>query len=433
MEWHQVLLLNVSLVVLLFCMGMPVSIAFFCVNIVSLWMLMGPDGLILLTNSIFVSTTNFSLATIPLFLLLGEILFESRAVDIIFDAADKCVGKVRARLLVVTILVSTVFGALSGAAMGVAAMLGATILPEMINRGYSKKLSLGAICAGASLAPVIPPSVLCIVVGTLANVSIASLLISGVVPGLVLSGLFVAYILIRVKLNPTMAPDYEVSGVPLKEKIKALVLALPFGLIIFLILGLIMLGIATPTESAATGVVGALFLAALYKRLTFRAIRKSVFVTMRISGMILLIMAASSAFSQILAISGAARGVLNVVTHLDISPALMLIVMNAIPFVLCCFMDQISLMMILIPIYMPIVELMHFDQIWFWLLMLINITIGGITPPFGYVLFTLKGASDNVTISEIFVGIIPFVALFVLGMVLVAIYPPLATWLPSKF
>jgi tripartite ATP-independent transporter DctM subunit len=280
---------------------------------------------------------------------------------------------------------------------------------------------------------VIPPSVLCIVVGTLANVSIASLLISGVVPGLVLSGLFVAYILIRVKLNPTMAPDYEVSGVPLKEKIKALVLALPFGLIIFLILGLIMLGIATPTESAATGVVGALFLAALYKRLTFRAIRKSVFVTMRISGMILLIMAASSAFSQILAISGAARGVLNVVTHLDISPALMLIVMNAIPFVLCCFMDQISLMMILIPIYMPIVELMHFDQIWFWLLMLINITIGGITPPFGYVLFTLKGASDNVTISEIFVGIIPFVALFVLGMVLVAIYPPLATWLPSKF
>jgi tripartite ATP-independent transporter DctM subunit len=433
MEWYHFLILNLTVLLILFCMGIPIAIAFFSLSIMSLWVLMGPRGFLLLTNSMYQSTTNFSLAAIPLFVLLGEILFESRAVEIVFDAVDKCIGTVRARLLVVTIIISTIFGALSGAAMGVAAMLGATILPEMIRRGYDSKLSAGAICAGASIAPIIPPSILCIVVGTLANVSIAKLLISGVIPGLMLSSLFTGYIFYRVKMTPSMAPQYDASEVTNTEKIKALLISLPFGIIIFLIMGLIMLGIATPTESAATGVIGALIVAAIYGRLNFETIRKSIFVSMRISGMILLIMAASKAFSQIFAMSGTSSAIVGLVNQISVHPMLMLFIMNAIPFVLCCFMDQVSLMMILIPIYLPIVNALHFDPIWFWLIMLINITIGGITPPFGYVLFTLKGAAgDEINIEEIFTGIIPFVILFVLGMILVAIFPPLATWLPSK-
>jgi len=433
MEWNLLLTINITLLLTLFFIGMPVAIAFFCVNIFSLWILMGPGSLLLIINSIYESTTNFSLATIPLYILLGEILFESGAVIIIFNAVDKCIGKVRARLFLVTLLVSTIFAALSGAAIGVAAMLGATILPEMNRRGYDNKLIAGSICSGASLAPIIPPSILCVVVGTLANVSIAKLLTSGIIPGLIISLFCISYIIFKVKLNPKLAPDYNVPKVSFKEKLISLILTLPFVIVVFLVLGLILLGIATPTESAATGVVGALLISILYNKKIIIPIKKSIFTTMKISGMILLIMAGSKAFSQIFAISGASSGILKIVNNLALPPVFMLIFMNAIPLILCCFMDQISLMMILIPIYLPIVELLHFDPIWFWLLILINMTIGGISPPFGYVLFSLKGsAGDRITIREVYLGVIPFIIFFILGMLLVAICPTIATWLPGK-
>ena len=432
MEWYSFLGFSLTILVVLFCMGMPIAIAFFAVNIISLLVLMGPASLLLLTTSMLASTSSFSLAAIPLFILLGDILHQSKAVEIMFDAVDKWVGGVRARLHIVTVIVATIFGALSGAAIGTVATMGTTIFPEMNRRGYDKMLSAGAICAGASLAPIIPPSILAIVVATLANVSVAKLLISGIIPGVILAGIFVIYILIRVRLTPALAPTYDVSKIDFLQKVWALLRFLPFSAIIFLVLGLIMLGIATPTESAATGVIGALLVAALYRRLTFTAIKNSVFSTMKISGMILIIMASAQAFSQVIALSGAAKGLIELINYISVPQMVMFAIMNIIVLFLCCFMDQVSLMMILIPIYIPIIQLFGFDPIWFWLIILINITVGGISPPFGYVLFSFKGTTTELTLQETYRAIIPFVLLFVIGMLLVTLFPPLATWLPSK-
>jgi len=431
-EWYSFLGFSLTILVVLFCMGMPIAIAFFAVNIISLLVLMGPASLLLLTTSMLASTSSFSLAAIPLFILLGDILHQSKAVEIMFDAVDKWVGGVRARLHIVTVIVATIFGALSGAAIGTVATMGTTIFPEMNRRGYDKMLSAGAICAGASLAPIIPPSILAIVVATLANVSVAKLLISGIIPGVILAGIFVIYILIRVRLTPALAPTYDVSKIDFLQKVWALLRFLPFSAIIFLVLGLIMLGIATPTESAATGVIGALLVAALYRRLTFTAIKNSVFSTMKISGMILIIMASAQAFSQVIALSGAAKGLIELINYISVPQMVMFAIMNIIVLFLCCFMDQVSLMMILIPIYIPIIQLFGFDPIWFWLIILINITVGGISPPFGYVLFSFKGTTTELTLQETYRAIIPFVLLFVIGMLLVTLFPPLATWLPSK-
>jgi tripartite ATP-independent transporter DctM subunit len=432
MEWYHFLGINLTILVFLFCIGMPIAIAFFALNIVSLLIIVGPKGLPLISNSIIESVGSFSLAALPLFIMMGNVLYESDAVGIMFDAVDKWIGNVRARLHLVAMIVATIFSAIGGAAMGTVAMMGASILPEMNRRGYNKELSAGAICAGASLSPIIPPSTLAIVVAMLANVSIAKLLIAGVIPGLILAGLITAYILIRVHFNTKLAPSYDMKSIPLSEKLWALLRFFPFSLIIFLVVGLILLGVATPTESAATGVLGALIVSALFRRLTVKTIVNSALSTMRISGMVLIIMASAQAFSQVMALSGAAQGVVNLVNNISVPPMVLFAIMNLITLFLCCFMDQISLMMIFVPIYVPIITTLHFDPIWFWLVILINITLGGITPPFGYVLFTLKGTTKDLSLQEIYRSILPFVLLYIFAMLLVAIFPPLATWLPSK-
>jgi tripartite ATP-independent transporter DctM subunit len=432
MEWYYILGINLAIICLLFCMGMPIAMAFCSVNIVCLLLLIGPHGVLLFINSIFESVSSFSLAALPLFILMGNIMYESDAIGIMFDVVDKWIGKVRARLHVISVIVATIFSAIGGAAMGTVAMMGSSILPEMVRRGYDKKLAAGAICAGASLDPIIPPSNLAIVVAMLANVSVAKLLISGFMPGFLIAGLILIYVLIRVKLNPNLAPAYDFTEVPLSVKLRSLVRLAPFSIVIFLVIGLIMLGIATPTEAAATGVVGSLFIAIIFRRFSFRMVKNSIFATMRVSGMVLVIMASAAAFSQVMALSGAAKGIVEMINNLHVPRIGMYAIMELIPLVLCCFMDQISLMMILVPIYLPIVNAYHFDPVWFWCTILINITLGGITPPFGYVLFTLKGTTKELTLEEIYRAVLPFLFLYILAIAIVTLFPAIITWLPSK-
>lgn len=432
MEWYTLFLINIGILVLLFSVGMPIAISFFCINIVFLILLMGPGGLMLFINSMFESVTSFSLAALPMFILMGNILDESNAVGIMFDAVDKWIGRVRARLHVIALIVATVFSAIGGSNIGTTAMLGASILPEMNRRGYDKKLSAGTIMAGASLDPIIPPSNMAIILAMLAKVSTAKLLISGVLPGLVISGILIIYVLIRVKLNPSLAPPYDVGKTPLRAKVMALVKMLPFTVVMFLVIGLILVGVATPTEGAAAGVLGSLFIAALFKRLNWQTLKNSMSATMKVSGMVLIIMGSAAAFSQVMALSGATRGIVSFLAHVSVPRYGMLAIMEIIPLILLCFMDQISLLMILVPIYIPIVNALHFDPIWFWCTILINITIGALTPPFGYVLFTLKGTTKEMSLEEIYQAAIPFVFLLIFGMFLVILFPWIATWLPSR-
>lgn len=427
------ILTGVVLLLALMSTGMPVFVAFTLINLVAVTVLIGPAGYGMFVNSLYETTTTGSLVTIPLFILMGEILFRSDAVDILFNSIDKLVGRVRGRQYVLTILLAAIFSTLSGAAMGVAAMLGRSLLPTMVARGYDPKLSAGNIIAGASLAPLIPPSVLTIIIATLAGVSVSGLLVAGILPGVILSVIFIGYTFLRVWLNPALAPaepDHRPPQTGYSILISVLQL-LPFSIIILMVMGLILLGIATPTEAGAMGVLGSLFTAAIYRKLTFRMIAQALAASALVSAMILMIMASSKLFSQLLAFTGGASALTQLVVGLDFQPWLMLLILMLLPFIFCMFIDQIALMLIVIPIYLPLIEHLQFDPIWFWLLFLINITVGGMTPPFGYTLFALRGAWTEGSLATVFSAAWPFVLLFALGMLIFAVFPGLVTFLPS--
>jgi len=426
-------LVGAGLLLLFMLLGMPVFVAFMLVNLIAVFVLLGPPGFGMLASSFYETTTSGSLVTIPLFILMGEILFRSNAVDVLFRSMDELVGHIRGRQYVLSIALATIFSTLSGAAMGVAAMLGRSLLPGMIARGYDPKLSAGNILAGASLAPLVPPSVLVIIIGTLAGVSIAGLLVAGILPGLMFACLFLLYTFIRVRLNPKLAPESETTDreVTASDKVMAVVRMLPFSIVIISVMGFILMGIATPNEAGAMGVIGALIAAAIYRRLNYRMVIESVGSAAMISAMILIIMASSKLFSQLLAFTGGASALTEWVAAMEYAPWIMLIILMALPFVLCMFIDQIALMLIIIPIYKPIIEILGFDPLWFWLLFLVNITVGGMTPPFGYTLFALKSAWTEGSLMQVYGAAWPFVLLFLFGMVLLAIFPVLATYLPS--
>lgn len=434
-EGIPAVLLGMGLLLALLATGMPVFVGFMIVNLAAVAIVVGPTGFGMFANSLFQTTSTGSLITVPLFILMGEILFRSGAVDVLFRSIDTLVGRVRGRQYLLSVTLATVFSTLSGAAMGVAAMLGRTLLPGMIMRGYDAKLSAGNMLAGASLAPLIPPSVLVIIVGTLASVSIAGLLVAGILPGLIFAAIFIAYTFIRVYLNPNLVPASEQAGVGAgasgKEKLVALAMLTPFSLIIVSVMGLILLGVATPTEAGAMGVIGALATAAIYRKLQLRMVISALSAAAKISAMILVIMASSKLFSQMLAYTGGATALTEMVAGLNLPPMAMLFVLMAFPFILCMFIDQIALMMIIVPIYTPLLNVLGFDPLWFWTLFLVNITVGGMTPPFGYTLFALKSAWTEGSMAEVFGAAWPFVGLFVFGMVLMALFPAIATFLPS--
>lgn len=431
MTWYILLIIVLTLLMSLFAAGTPVFLSFLALNVAGLLYLSGVPALNLIVNSMYSTGTSFSLAAIPMFILLGEILFRTGSVGVLFNAVDRIIGNFRARLFGVVISLSTIFGALSGSSMAVAAMMGGSMLPEMRKRGYHRGLSLGSIVAGAALAPIIPPSILAILVGMLAGVSISQILIAGVIPGLILALAFLIYLVIRARLNPDAAPLSEDTLHSGGSAVRDLLLALPFLGIIVLVLGLILGGVATPTESAGAGVIAAIVITLLMRRLNWERLRIALASTTRISGMILIIMVCSVAFSQLLSFSGASHQLVAWVTALDLNPWVMFIALMALAFVLCMFIDQIALMLLLIPLYLPLTAVLGFDPLWFWTMFLINISIGNITPPFGYTLFALKGTAPDIPMGEIYRSVWPFVGIFIAGMVLFALVPQFILYLPS--
>lgn len=433
MDWMIVLSIGIALLFVLFFLGVPIFIAFLIVNITGTLYAFGPAGFGLFVNSIYNTATFTELATIPLFVLIGEILFRSGSMNVLLNSLDCLIGKVRGRQYVLCIALSGVLGALCGSAAAVAAMLGRSMLPNMLNRGCDTKLSLGTILGGASLAPVIPPSILAIIIGTLANVSIADLLVAGILPGLMLSLLFVCYVGARLWLDPSLAPEEDAgpNHVTWRDRGMAILRMAPCSLVFVLLMGLIMLGMATPSEAAATGAVGALLAAALYKGLSWNVITESLRSAATVSAMILLIMAASVMFSQLLAFTGTAGDLTRFVTGLTSNTVLTLFIMLFIPFILFMFLDEVAVLLILVPIYQPIIVHYDFDPVWFWMLMLINSTLGAMTPPVGYMLFALKGAAPEISTGTIFRAAWPFVGMIVFGLAIMALFPQIITVVPQ--
>jgi len=434
MEWWAVLSVGLAVLLAVFLTGAPLFVGFLLINLCGIYLLAGGRGFVMVSDSIFDTAKISQLTAIPLFILMGEILTRSGSVAMLFSSMDGLIGKVRGRQYVLTILVSVIFGALCGAAMAVAAMMARSLYPTMMARKYDSKLSIGAILAGASLAPIIPPSVLVVIVATLADISVAKLLIAGILPGLVAAALFLVYIAVRVRLNPALSPDAETGAARpgLVGKLIAVAQMLPFTIIIFCVMGFILLGIATPSESAATGVVGSLVVAAIYRRLSWRMVWEALDATASMTAMILAIVVSSILFGQLLAFTGATRELIAFATGLSHASFIVMLVMLVVVFAMCMFIDQTALMLILVPIYVPLVTHLGLDPIWFWLLVLVNLTVGGITPPFGYAMFAFKAGAPGVGLPEIFSAVLPFVLLFIVLMALIVAFPPLATYLPGR-
>ena len=406
MEWYWALTLALGVLLTLMAFGLPVFAAFLVANVGGTLLVMGPRGFGLFSNSIYETVTSETFVTIPLFVLMGEILFRSGSVEVLSNALDKLIGQVRGRLYYLVIALSTVFGALSGSAVAVAAMLGRSLLPQMTAKGYDRGLSNFTILGGASLAPIIPPSLLVIVIGSLVNnVSIAGLLVAGLVPGVVLATMMGAYIAVRMRMRPDLAPPTEAptdASTGQGGKLRALVSCLPFGIVIFFVMGLIILGVATPSEAAASGVLGAVITAVIYRRFSFALIWESLQSSVGISAMIMLIVASSKLFGQLLSFVGATAGLIQFVGDLSIEPWMMLVVLMLVPLLLCMFIDKFAFLLLAIPLYEAIIRTCEFDPMWFWALFLINLIIGSITPPFGYTIFALKGASAESTLKDIY-------------------------------
>jgi tripartite ATP-independent transporter DctM subunit len=340
MSWWLILSADIALILALLLLGVPIFVAFLLLNVTGMLLLLGPGGFGMITNSIYTTSTLGALAAVPLFILMGELLFRSGAMEVLFDSLDRVIGKIRGRQYVLCIVLSAMIGALSGAAMAVAGLLGRSLFPTMRKRGYDLHMSAGTILGGASLDPIIPPSVLAIIIATLAEVSTGKMLIAGVIPGLLLSGMFIVYVQVRVYLNPALAPDVaaEIRDPATRgSALMAFVRMLPAGFIFFLVMGLILLGVATPTEAAATGVFGALVLAWFYRGLTWKMLTEALYSGVTVAALLLLIMSCATMFSQLLAFTGATQELGEFVVNLKFPGAVMLLIMMGVPFVLFMF------------------------------------------------------------------------------------------------
>ena len=413
---------------------MPVAFCFMLINVAGVYLLFGGvAGLEQLILSIYSSLATFILEPIPLFILMGEVMFHSGLGANVVNTLDKWMGRVPGRLALISVAAGTILATLTGVSIASTALLGSLLIPEMEKRGYKKDMTMGPIMGSGGLAIMIPPSALAVFLGAIGEISIGKLLIAIIVPGLLMASLYAAYILIRCSLQPSIAPTYEVPPTPLSEKLAATVRhVFPIGFIIFLVIGVIILGIATPSEGAATGTLGVFIMAFLQKRLNWEVVKKSTYGTLMTTGMIFLIIAFAKAFSQILSFTGATQGMSQFAIGLPVSPLLIFIGMQVIILILGCFINVDAIILLTIPIFMPIVSALNFDRVWFGTIALINLEMALITPPFGLCLFVMKGvAPPGTTMTDVYKAAIPFIVLQILAMAIIMFFPPIALWLPG--
>jgi tripartite ATP-independent transporter DctM subunit len=434
MEWQAMLLTIFAGLVGLMATGMPIALCFMLINLVGMYIFFGGTaGLEQLILSIFSSLATFELLPVPMFILMGEVMFHSGIALIVLDILDKWLGRLPGRLGLLAVAAGVLLASLTGSSIASTGILGSVLVPDMEKRGYKKPMSLGPIMGAGGLAIMIPPSAMAVLLGTIGEISVGKILISIIVPGLLMAFLYALYIILRCALQPFLAPVYELTSTPLSKKVADTVrYVLPLGIVIFLVIGVILLGIATPSEAAATGTAGIFLVIAAYGLLKWEVVKKSVYGTLRVTGMIYLIVAGAAAFGQILSYSGASQGLAEFATHLPLPPILIVVLMHVIVLIMGCFMSVIAIMMVTLPIFVPLVVTLGFDPVWFAAVYLINVEMAALTPPFGLNLYVMKGvAPPGTTMGEIIGAAMPFLVCNFVAMGLIIAFPPLALWLPQ--
>jgi tripartite ATP-independent transporter DctM subunit len=431
MEWYWVIALITGGLLTFMMLGLPVAFSFLLVTLIGAYLLFGGmSGVEQLVVNIVDSLSTFTLVPVALFMIMGEAMFQSRIAVDLMDTIDKWFGKLRGRLAFMAVGGGVLFSTLTGNSMGSNALLGSSLVPEMEKRGYKKPMSLGPILGSAGLAIMIPPSSLAVVLGVVAELSIGKILIAIILPGLLMAVLYTAYILIRCTIEPDVAPSFDVEPVPLSEKLSATAVNIvPLGVIIFSVVGVIFMGIATPSEAAATGAVATLLLAAAKRRLTWEAFSKSMFGSANISVMLLMIVSGAVAFTQILAFTGATEGMVQTIVNLPISSGSVVLVMITTVVFLGMFMGPIPIMLVTLPIFVPVVIQFGYDPSWFAAMYLVAIETGSTSPPLGGALLVMKAvAPKGTTMNDIYKAATPFIICDVLAIVILYLFPQLVTW-----
>ena len=434
MTWWVTLLVLGGLLAALFAVGLPVALAFLGVNIVGAWIFLGGEGgLEQFVRNAAMSVNSFALAPIPLFVLMGELLFHCGLAYRAIEAIEKLLIRLPARLACVSVVGGTAFAALSGSSIANTALLGGTLSQEMMKRGYSTTLSFGPVMAVGGIAVLIPPSTLAVMLGSLSGISISDLLIGGILPGLLMAAMFLIYVLVVGYFVPDAAPrETSAEIAPLRERIWPFMRdVVPLFGIFVAVIGGMLAGIATPTEAAALGALGAFVATLAYRSFTFATFAKAMTETTKISVAILFIIVASTTFSQILSFSGATTGLISLVTSAELSPLLLILAMLGVLLVLGCFIDQISMMMITLPLFIPLASAAGIDLVWLGLMILVAIEMGLLTPPFGILLMVMKGAAPGTPLTTIYRAALPFILIELLVLALMILVPELTLFLPS--
>jgi tripartite ATP-independent transporter DctM subunit len=430
--WLVAAIIIGSLLILLLT-GLPVAFALTGLSALLLFIFLGPTALYMIVGAAFKQIGTEVFLAIPLFVLMAAVLQFSGIAGSLYRTMHMWMGPLRGGLAIGTIFICTIIDALSGIGATATSTMGLIALPEMRKRGYNKNMIVGAITVGGALGPLIPPSVLMIIVGGYAQLSVGKLFMGGIFPGLLISLGYCIYIGVRCAFRPQDGPamDKKDQGTTI-EKIKNLrYVIMPLGLIAF-IMGGIYAGAFTPTEAAGFGALGAMLISILYGKFTIPNIMGALQLSLRVSCMIMWLVIGGGCYSTLVTVTGTGNLVLNILGSLPFGATGIILVMLIIALIMGMFIDPVAISMICIPIFIPVLSVLGVDPLWFMLLFIIAVVIGYITPPFGLNIFYMKGvAPDDITIMDIYRGIIPFTIIKIICLGLCIIFPWILTYLPS--
>ena len=424
-------ILGIVLMFLLLAMGMYIGIAMALVGFLGLCFLVGwESGLSILGMTPLAEGSSYTLSVIPLFVLMGQFAFISGISTDIYKTVYAWMGRFRGGLAMATICACAGFAAVCGSSLATGATMGMVAIPEMDKYKYNQKLSTGCVAAGGTLGILIPPSIGFVIYGILTQESIGKLFMAGILPGILLALLFILTIYIQCKLDPAMGPRGGVTT--WREKIRSLSGTWGILILIFVVMGGLYLGIVTPTEAAGVGAFGSFLIAVFKSKLSIRSLIQCLIETGKTTAMIFLIIIGANIFSSFLGLARIPMGLADFIAGLALPKLVILMAIILVYILMGCVMDCYAIMILTVPIIFPVVEALQFDPIWFGVLMVIVLEVGLITPPVGLNVFVLNAAAPNVPLTVIFRGILPFLMAALLAIVLITIFPEIATFLPSR-
>ncbi|MBI1773873.1 MAG: TRAP transporter large permease [Proteobacteria bacterium] len=409
--------------------GFPVAVALGAVGITSTFLFLHGKGMGIIGYAAWEMSNSFVLGSVPLFIFMGQLLLHSGISQRLYEGSTALMGKTKGGLLQTNIFACAIFATISGSSVATAATVGYMAIPEMEKRGYDRKMTMGSLAAGGTLGILIPPSTPLIIYGVLVEQSIGQLFIAGIIPGIVLALLFMAYIWLQVAFRPELAPSFE--PMPWRERLGKVMLMWPIFVIMMVVLVGIYAGIVTPAESAAVGASIALVFAAAFRKLTWPVLWSSLLDTVRSTSMLLFIMVGASIVSGTLGLMRVPDQLSAWVVSLNMAPVMVLMAIYGMYLFLGCFIDTVSMVVLTIPVVYPIILKLGYDPIWFGIALVMLVEMAMITPPVGLNLFTIQGIRPDQPLSDVIKGSMPFLIMMFVGLAILTIFPELATWLPS--